>query len=95
MSNKIVILLKGSNCAPCKQFEPVFDEAADASGLTVCKYTDDVEMMQRFGVRQVPVVVLVDEVNGRLEAHHLLAGSNLRKAALVQAIEDFKNYEGD
>lgn len=89
--NKVIILLKGSDCAPCAQFEPVFDEVAQATGLPVVKYVDDIEMMQRFGVRQVPVVVLADEIGGRTQANHILAGTNLRRAVLVQAIENFKS----
>ena len=46
--------------------------------------------MQKFGVRQVPVVVLADRLpNGRVEANHILIGRQLRKETMHDAIKNF------
>lgn len=62
MSKKIVFL-KGSNCAPCKQFEPVFDKLTAEFNLPVEKRTDDVDSLRKFGLRTVPAVVLFTQAS--------------------------------
>ncbi|UPW38427.1 thioredoxin [Salmonella phage Kenya-K18] len=90
MSNKLVYLLKGSTCNPCKMFEPVFDKVVSDYNLEIHKETDNTELMQKFGVRQVPVVVLADRLpNGRVEANHILIGRQLRKETMHEAIKNF------
>ncbi|WCX68729.1 thioredoxin [Salmonella phage GSW6] len=91
MSNKLVYLLKGSTCAPCKMFEPVFDKVVENfNGVEVHKEVDNAELMQKFGVRQVPVVVLADRLpNGRIEANHIMVGRQLRKETMNSAIQEF------
>ena len=93
--SKVVILFKGSTCAPCKMFEPVFDKVVEEyPALEIRKETDNVELMAKFGVRQVPVMVLADEADGRLEANHILAGRSLRKETMHEAISDFLVDDG-
>lgn len=93
--NKVAILFKGATCAPCKMFEPVFDKVVhEYPNMAIRKETDNVELMAKFGVRQVPVIVLVDEVNGRLEANHILSGRSLRKETMHEAIVAFLNDDG-
>ena len=93
--NKVVYLFKGSACVPCGLFEPVFDKVlAEFPGLAVRKETDNVELMAKFGVRQVPVMVLVDEVNGRLEANHIMSGKSLRKETMASSISAFLADDG-
>lgn len=93
--NKIAILFKGSTCQPCKLFEPVFDKVVEQyPALAIRKETDNVELMAKFGVRQVPVMILVDEINGRLEANHILSGRSLRKETMHEAISDFLVDDG-
>lgn len=88
--NKIAYLLKGSNCAPCKMFEPVFDKVVQDYGqLEIVKEVDNAELMQKFGIRQVPTVVLADKVNGRIEANHIMVGRDLRKETMHTAIKNF------
>ncbi|CCI88458.1 thioredoxin, phage-associated [Yersinia phage phiR2-01] len=88
--SKLVYLLKGSTCAPCKLFEPVFDKVVEDYSLEVHKEVDNSELMQKFGVRQVPVVVLADRLpNGRIEANHIMIGRDLRKETLHSAIKNF------
>ncbi|ATI16582.1 thioredoxin [Salmonella enterica subsp. enterica serovar Typhimurium] len=88
--SKLVYLLKGSTCNPCKLFEPVFDKVVQDYSLEVHKETDNTELMQKFGVRQVPVVVLADRLpNGRVEANHILIGRQLRKETMHDAIKNF------
>ncbi|HCH9411582.1 TPA: thioredoxin family protein, partial [Salmonella enterica] len=82
--------LKGSTCNPCKMFEPVFDKVVNDYNLEIHKETDNTELMQKFGVRQVPVVVLADRLpNGRIEANHILIGRQLRKETMHEAIKNF------
>lgn len=88
--SKLVFLLKGSTCAPCKLFEPVFDKVVEDYSLEVHKEVDNSELMQKFGVRQVPVVVLADRLpNGRIEANHIMIGRDLRKETMHSAIKNF------
>ncbi|QEI24732.1 thioredoxin [Salmonella phage SE20] len=88
--SKLIYLLKGSTCNPCKLFEPVFDKVIQGYSLEVHKETDNTELMQKFGVRQVPVVVLADRLpNGRVEANHILIGRQLRKETMHDAIKNF------
>lgn len=88
--SKLVYLLKGSTCNPCKMFEPVFDKVVNDYNLEINKETDNTELMQKFGVRQVPVVVLADRLpNGRVEASHILIGRQLRKETMHEAIKNF------
>ncbi|ECJ3451793.1 thioredoxin [Salmonella enterica] len=88
--SKLVYLLKGSTCNPCKMFEPVFDKVVQYYSLEVHKEVDNQELMQKFGVRQVPVVVLADRLpNGRVEANHILIGRQLRKETMHDAIKNF------
>ncbi|WP_349043583.1 thioredoxin family protein [Brucella melitensis] len=88
--SKLVYLLKGSTCAPCKMFEPVFDKVVEDYSLEVHKEVDNSELMQKFGVRQVPVVVLADRLpNGRIEANHIMIGRDLRKETMHSAIKNF------
>ncbi|QIO01455.1 putative thioredoxin [Salmonella phage bobsandoy] len=88
--SKLVYLLKGSTCNPCKMFEPVFDNVVQDYSLEVHKETDNTELMQKFGVRQVPVVVLADRLpNGRIEANHIMIGRDLRKETMHSAIKNF------
>lgn len=94
MSKKIVFL-KGSTCAPCSQFEPVFDKITAKFELPVEKRTDDIDSLRRFGLRAVPAVVLIDVENGREEAHHILNGAALRSAVVEKAIQDFIDYIED
>lgn len=88
--SKLVYLLKGSTCNPCKMFEPVFDKVVNDYNLEIHKEADNTELMQKFGVRQVPVVVLADRLpNGRVEANHILIGRQLRKETMHEAIKNF------
>lgn len=88
--SKLVYLLKGSTCNPCKMFEPVFDKVVTDYDLEVHKETDNADLMQKFGVRQVPVVVLADRLpNGRIEANHIMVGRQLRKETMHEAIKTF------
>lgn len=89
--SKVVYLLKGSTCRPCALFEPVFDKVVgEYPSLQVFKETDNAELMQKFGVRAVPVVVLADRLpNGRVEANHILIGRQLRKETMHEAIKNF------
>ncbi|EJB4242324.1 thioredoxin family protein [Salmonella enterica] len=89
--SKLVYLLKGSTCNPCKMFEPVFDKVVqEYSGIEVGKETDNTELMQKFGIRQVPAVVLADRLpNGRIEANHIMLGRQLRKESMHEAIKNF------
>lgn len=88
--SKLVYLLKGSTCNPCKMFESVFDKVVSDYNLEIHKETDNTELMQKFGVRQVPVVVLADRLpNGRVEANHILIGRQLRKETMHEAIKNF------
>lgn len=91
--SKLVYLLKGSTCNPCKLFDPVFDKVVgEYPSLQVYKETDNAELMQKFGVRAVPVVVLADRLpNGRVEANHILIGRQLRKETMHEAIKNFLN----
>lgn len=88
---KLAILLKGSTCAPCKLFDPVFDKVVqEYPGLGITKEVDNTELMQKFGIRQVPAVVLADRLpNGRVEANHILIGRQLRKETMHEAIKTF------
>ncbi|QNI21827.1 thioredoxin [Salmonella phage vB STyj5-1] len=71
-------------------FEPVFDKVVQDYSLEVHKEVDNQELMQKFGVRQVPVVVLADRLpNGRVEANHILIGRQLRKETMHDAIKNF------
>lgn len=91
--SKVIYLLKGSTCRPCALFEPVFDKVVNDYNLEIHKETDNTELMQKFGVRAVPVVVLADRLpNGRVEANHILIGRQLRKETMHEAI---KNFLGD
>lgn len=59
MTNKTVILFKGSACAPCKQFEPFFDKVMEEfPDYEVDKRVDDVESMRQYGLRAIPSVVI-------------------------------------
>ncbi|AAX11970.1 putative thioredoxin [Escherichia phage T5] len=88
--SKLVYLLKGSTCNPCKRLDPVLDKVVNDYNLEIHKETDNTELMQKFGVRQVPVVVLADRLpNGRVEANHILIGRQLRKETMHEAIKNF------
>lgn len=92
---KLAILFKGSTCAPCQMFEPIFDKVvSEYPALQVRKETDNVELMSKFGVRQVPVIVLVDVENGRMEANHIMAGKALRKESIHEAVMNFLADDG-
>lgn len=93
---KVVILLKGSNCAPCRMFQPIFDEAIEPyqRGMHIRQEVDNVELMQKFGVRTVPSVVLVDEHNGKMDVFHVMTGSGLRKDSVSNALKEFVEDDG-
>lgn len=95
---KTVILLKGSNCAPCRMFQPVFEGAVEdfLSGemVEVRQEVDNVELMKKFGVRTVPSVVLVDVNDGKMDVFHVMTGSGLRKEAVINAMKEFVADDG-
>ena len=92
--NKVVLLFKGSNCGPCKMFEPVFDKVMeDFEGLPAVKLTDELELARKLGVRGVPTVVLADQVDmSEFEVIATLTGRDLRGTTLRSAIEPFYNH---
>lgn len=58
-----VILFKGSNCVPCTQFEPVFDDLVTycntlGNTFEFSKQVDNVDLMRTYGLRTVPAVVV-------------------------------------
>lgn len=87
----VVILFKGSQCVPCTQFEPIFDEVMDICDVSgVYKFVDDFALMGEMGVRTVPAVVLAVEVEpGVFVADYKFAGPQLRKALLMEAVDSY------
>lgn len=95
MSNKqkVIMFFKGANCVPCKQFEPVFDSVVrEFSGTTVIRFMNDVDMMARMGIRQVPTVVLADMTDfNKFEPYHIIQARGLREDFLRNAVTEFIN----
>ncbi|AFQ22195.1 putative thioredoxin [Pectobacterium phage My1] len=89
MGSKKIILLSGSTCVPCKHFKPVFEEAVKCTDIPHQILVDDVETMQKYGIRTVPTVLLIDE-DGDL--HHILSGSGLKSEVLHHAFTDFEGW---
>ncbi|QFR57635.1 thioredoxin [Serratia phage Slocum] len=94
---KVVILFKGSNCAPCKVFEPLVNKIMEehGQGLEFLTVTDDVELMQKFGTRVVPSVVMYHKLpNGGVEVETVLSGA-IRSKTLEDAVYRLKNSVPD
>lgn len=90
---KQVILFKGSSCAPCKVFEPVFFKIMEEHGaeLNLHVETDNHALMSKYGVRAVPTVVMAHILpDGKEEVEQILTGA-IRSKTLEDAVHRFKH----
>lgn len=93
---KVVLFFKGSNCAPCKMFEPIFNQTVDKSRGVVYTIMDDAELMRKLGLRSVPVVVLataesIGDPIDSMSVVKVLMGKDLRQDILESSLEDLYN----
>lgn len=80
---KQVVLFKGSDCVPCTQFEPVFDDLVEycntlETQFEFAKHVDNVTLMRVLGLRTVPAVVVFSG-----EEHKIFTGKDLKIKTLM------------
>lgn len=80
---KQVILFKGSDCVPCTQFEPVFDDLTSycnnaGTDFIFSKEVDNIELMRKYGLRSVPAVVVITD-----KGSEVFMGKNLKGKVLL------------
>ena len=54
-------------CGPCKQLAPKMEIVAETVSVEKILVDEDAETTQKFGVRNIPTVVLIDENQNEIE----------------------------
>lgn len=54
-------------CAPCKMLAPLMERVAETRAVEKINIDEDFELAQKFNIRSIPTVVLVDEAEQELE----------------------------
>ena len=54
-------------CSPCKQLAPKMELVAESVSVEKILVDSDVETSQKYGIRNIPAVVLIDENGVELE----------------------------
>jgi thioredoxin-like negative regulator of GroEL len=58
---KQLLYFSATWCGPCKTLGPIMEQAGQQINITKIDVDSSPEMVQRFGVRNVPTVVLVGD----------------------------------
>jgi thioredoxin-like negative regulator of GroEL len=58
---KQLLYFSAAWCGPCKTLGPIMEQAGQQINITKIDVDSSPEMVQRFGVRNVPTVVLVGD----------------------------------
>lgn len=62
---KKLLYFEGSHCPACKALKPIVEKEAPEKGVDVkfidCDSDEGIDMTEKFGVRSLPTLVVVDE----------------------------------
>lgn len=64
-----LLAFKAKWCQPCKQMEPTLDKIERRATVEKIDIEENEELTQRFGVRGVPFLVLLDDQDRELGRH--------------------------
>ncbi len=84
-------------CAPCKAMQPIFDKVSkneEFKDIEFCSYDienddDGVELVEKYNIRNIPSIVIVDGNNNTMKKIIGLVQEN----ELVNIIKDTIKYE--
>ena len=74
-------------CGPCKAFSPIMEQVSLEVGVEKINVDEQGDLAMKYGVRNVPTVILVDGTGKEITRHVGIQ----QKSFLM---ENYKNYNG-